>query len=75
MKSYIFMISENVVPFKDEHIYVKASENAIRRRMYAGGFLRFLASCYCEADEWTQIDKPVLSLKQFDKWRKEHFCC
>ena len=76
MKSYIFIVSENVLPFKYEHIYVRASEKAIRQRMYVGGFLRFLSTLYCEDSEITEIaGQPVMSLSQFDEWRKEHGCC
>ena len=79
MKSYIFQVSENAVPFKNEVVYVKASENAIRAREYAGGFLRFLSSCYDDAENYSgssTIDgQKIMSLKEFDEWRKNHYCC
>ena len=78
MKSYIFIISENVVPFTQEHIYVKTTENAIRERMYRGGFLRFLSSCYDDAKKYNKKTKiegqDILSLKQFDEWLAKHYC-
>lgn len=79
MAKYIFMISENIVPPKfEETIYVRASEDEIRQRMYAGGFLRFLSSCYDDSKnhpKGTRISgQKILSLKEFDQWRKEHYC-
>ena len=80
MEKYIFMVNENVLPPKFENtIYVRASEGEIRQRMYAGGFLRFLASCYDYAKNYPHGTKckgqKILSLKEFDEWRKEHYCC
>lgn len=79
MKSYIFQVSENSVPSKNEVVYVKASENAIRAREYAGGFLRFLSSCYDDAENYSALStidgQKIMSLKEFDEWRKNHHCC
>lgn len=79
MRNYIFQVSENTVPFKKEFVYVRASENAIRAREYAGGFLRFLSSCYDDAKNYSEsstIDgQKIMSLKEFDEWRKNHNCC
>ena len=75
MKSYIFQINENVLPSKDESIFVLASESAIRARMYVGGFLRFLASLYDYPENYPTDGQKVLTLKEFDVWRKEHNCC
>ena len=80
MEKYIFMVNENVLPPKfEETIYVRASEGEIRQRMYAGGFLRFLSSCYDYSKNYPQGTKcngqKILSLREFDKWRKEHYCC
>lgn len=76
---YIFCISENVAPLKNECIYVKATEVDIRSRMYAGGFLRFLSSIYDYAENYPRggdvNGNKILSLRQFDKWREEHHCC
>lgn len=79
MHSYIFIIRENLPSFKDECIYVRASETAIEARRYTGGFLRFLDSCLDDAKNYppgTKIDgQEILSLRQFDEWRKQHHCC
>lgn len=75
MKSYIFQVNENVLPVKDESIFVLASEKAMRERMYVGGFLRFLSSFYEYPENYPIDGKKVLTLKEFDQWRKEHNCC
>lgn len=79
MESFIFVIGENTVPFKKERIHVRATEAAIRVRMYAGGFLRFVSSCLDYAKNYpigTKINgQEILSLHQFDEWRKQHYCC
>ncbi len=79
MKNYIFQVGENIKPFKKEVVYVRASENAMRAREYTGGFLRFLSSCYDDAENYSEsstIDgQKIMSLKEFDVWRKEHYCC
>ena len=75
MKSYIFQVNENVYPVKEESIFVLASANAISARMYAGGFLRFLASIYDDPENYPLDGQKVLTLKEFDAWRKEHNCC
>ena len=74
----IFEIGENVFP-PTESIYVRATESDIRKRMYVGGFLRFLSSIYDLAENYPRggdvNGKKIMSLRQFDKWRKEHSCC
>lgn len=75
MKSYIFQINENVLPSKNESIYVLCSEHALRERMYVGGFLRFLASFYDYPENYPIDGQKVLTLKEFDVWRKDHHCC
>lgn len=78
-KKYIFLVGENLSYTKPEtDVYVRATEQDIRNRMYVGGFLRFLSACYDDADKYgkgTKIGgKKILGLKGFDKWRKEHNC-
>lgn len=79
MKRFIFQIGENVLPIKNECVYVRATESQIRQRMYLGGFLRFLSGFYDYSKNHprgTNIDgQKILSLREFDKWRKEHHCC
>ena len=75
MKSYIFQISENTVPFNTEYVYVKASEKAIEERKYLGGFLRFNSACYTEAENCPDMllnGNKIMTLKQFDTWINEH---
>lgn len=78
MKKYLFICRENN-PKATEDVAVIASEHAIRCRMYEGGFLRFLSSCYDDAGKYEGMTEfqgmPVLNLKQFDSWRKENKLC
>ena len=78
MERFIFQIFENEVQFNEEAIYVRATEMDIETRMYAGGFLRFLSSCYDISRNYprgSKIDgQKILTLSQFDQWRREHHC-
>lgn len=79
MEKYIFIVVENVIPFKDESVYVRATESEMRQRMYAGGFLRFLSDCYDYSKNHPRGAKiegqKIMSLREFDDWRKQHNCC
>ena len=73
----IYLITENV-PNSTEIVFVRATESEIEKRKYLGGFMRFNSELF---DYWVncprgmKIDgKPILSIEQFDEWRKQHFC-
>ena len=77
MAKDIYQISENIIGASD-YIYVRATRNEIEEREYLGGFTRFNSDIYAEGKNYprgTKIDgKPILSIKKFDEWRKQHFC-
>ena len=80
MERYIFEVSENVLPIKNESIYVRATESEMRKRMYAGGFMRFLCGFYDYSKNYKRDNnyiegKKIMSIAKFDKWREEHNCC
>lgn len=55
--------------------FVRTNESGISNREFFGGFRRFLHQLYSK-DELNEIEgEKVLSLIEFDKWRKEKNLC
>ena len=55
--------------------FVRTNELGISNREFFGGFRRFLRQLYSE-DDLNEIEgEKVLSLSEFDKWRKEKNLC
>lgn len=77
MAKNIYQISENIIGARG-YIYVRATENEIGTREYVGGFARFNSDLYDDGKKYprgSKIDgQPILSIKKFDKWRKNHHC-
>lgn len=78
MAKYIYVVRENTDKWLDYKLYVRATEKQIEEREYLGGFLRFIAEAYDESKNYSAkstIDgQKILSLKEFDEWRKQHYC-
>ena len=73
----IWMIRENTENFLDSKIFVRATPREIEQREIVDGKRRFLAGIYDDNSpkypRGAQIEGiTILSLRQFDKWLKEH---
>lgn len=79
MERFIYVIRENTDKYFDYKLYVRATEKEIEERECLGGFYRFIQECYDYSKNYprgTKINgQKILSLREFDKWRKEHYCC
>ena len=78
MRNFIFVVRENTDKWLDYKLYVKANEKQMEEREWAGGFLRFISEIYDYANNYSSESmingQKVLSLREFDEWRKEHYC-
>ena len=79
MERFIYVIRENTDKWLDYKLYVRATEKEIEEREYLGGFCRFIQECYGYSKNYPRGTKcngqKILSLREFDQWRKEHYCC
>lgn len=50
--------------------FVRTNERGISNREFLGGFRRFLRELYSETNLDEVNGKKVLSISEFDKWRK-----
>lgn len=77
--TYIYVIRENTNHCYDYKLYVRMKEKDFEKREYLGGFLRFIGEPYDYAKNYgpdAEINgQKILSLSEFDEWRKEHHCC
>lgn len=76
----IYLIWENIMswPKESDLIYVRATRKQIEEREFLGGFRRFNQELYGDGRDYlrtTRIDgKKIMSIREFDDWRKEHKC-
>ena len=66
------------MPHENDLIYVRATRRQIEAREFVGGFRRFKQELYGDGRDYprtTMIDgKKIMSIREFDEWRKEHQC-
>ncbi len=64
-KKSIFCVGENITPFNDERVYVRATDGEMRSLVYSNGCM--LLVCYpCEANN---VDSLILPMSDFKDWR------